>query len=412
MISKLKFTDKSRKILKEIILNTFAFGLYTFTQQLLLMPILSRTTSDSIYASFIVFITVANVLTNSLGGQVGVTRQINYNVSAEDNNESNYFIIQFISSFIIIIVILITSIYLDYDFLSTIFAMYIVIISNIRFYLRAILRMNDKYKELIYQNILYLLGVVIGLALNYLHTNIWFPLLVGETIAFVYVLFKVKIKNICLKYTKNFKRISKTFCNFSFTSFLTNSVSFIDKLIIFPVLGSINLAIYNSANTVSKITAFVVNPVNDVILINVSKSKTENAGKIIKYVIKISIILALILCLVTIPFIYFTGYILYPQYIDGIVSIMIAVSFSSSLSLTALLMKSFILKYTKPVYVAISYLINLITLIILGYFSAKLFGLKGFVWSIVIVRFQMVLLFIFILLKSKKKYIQRYVNEF
>lgn len=70
-----KFREtKQGRIVEEILLNLFAFGLYIIAQHVILMPILAKTTTESDYANFIIFITVLNILANSLGAQLGVVR--------------------------------------------------------------------------------------------------------------------------------------------------------------------------------------------------------------------------------------------------------------------------------------------------------------------------------------------------
>lgn len=311
------------------------------------------------------------------------------------------------SSIIIIITLIITGILLKYDWVAILIINYVVLLTSVRFYMRFVYRLENRYNVIVIQNILYLSGVIAGLLLHYHINFIWFPVIIGETLAFTYSLLSYKIKKSNLGITPLFKETSKDFASFSLTSVLTNSISFIDKLLIYPLLGAASLAVYNAGSTVSRMMNLFVTPINDVILVHISKTKDTSAKKIIGFVLWISLLLSLGIFIITIPTIYVLIYILYPQYLREIIPILLSLSIIASLGAVTAILRSFIIRYVKAIY--LSYVITTILIIVMGYYGAIYYGIIGFAWSVVIAR---VLLFIiFIILLVRKRNAQVILND-
>lgn len=392
---------KQGKIIEEILLNLFAFGLYIIAQHVILMPILAKTTKEANYANFIIFITVLNILANSLGSQLGVVRQIKAKDYEQHDKRLDFETLHVFSSIIIIITLVITGLQLKYDWVAILIINYVVLLTSIRFYMRFVYRLENRYNVIIIQNILYLIGVILGLILHHQFNFIWFPVLIGETLAFTYSILSYKIKKSNFGITPLFKETSKDFTSLSLTSVLTNSISFIDKLLIYPLLGAVSLAVYNAGSTVSRMMSLFVTPINDVILVHISRTKETSAKKIIGFVLWISLLLLAGIFIVTIPIIYILIYILYPQYLADIMSILLSLSIVASLGAVTAILRSFIIRYVKAIYLLISYLITTILIIVMGYYGAIYYGIVGFAWSVVIARVILFIIFMFLLIRKR-----------
>ena len=77
LLSKIKeFLSQDKLFFKDALLNMVAFAIYIVSQQLVLLPAFSKLLGEESYANVIIFIAVLNVFGNVLGGQIGVTRQL------------------------------------------------------------------------------------------------------------------------------------------------------------------------------------------------------------------------------------------------------------------------------------------------------------------------------------------------
>ena len=61
MIQKIVMKNILNKNIRDFSVYTFAFGLYVFSQQVLIMPIISRNTNEEIFSEIILFITFFNI---------------------------------------------------------------------------------------------------------------------------------------------------------------------------------------------------------------------------------------------------------------------------------------------------------------------------------------------------------------
>lgn len=340
-----------------------------------------------------------NLICNSVGSQLGVTRQVG--ISKGDNSIIYKKILNILSIIISIISIIFLAI-LKYKITDIILLTVIVILTNYRFYVRYIFRINNNYKKIIIQNMIYLLGITIGLILFYIKKIIWMPMMIGEIFCFIYDYSQIKNFHLKKQSIVDNKEIIKTFSGYSVSTILSNAANLIDKILIAPLLGQFNLIVYSIGTTVSKILALVTNPINDVILAWISKPNAS-AKKIIEMVVKMSIIFVILCSIITVPIIYFTTKILYSKYIENIEKIMILLSISGSISFVSSMMKSFVVRYAKSIKLVNIYVIHIIIFAVFGFIGAKVYGLNGFIVSTIITRFQLWLSFLILLYKIIKK---------
>ena len=401
-----KYINKYRNIFIDIFLNTMAFGLYTLAQQVILLPILAKKVDVEIFASIIILIMVINIISNVFGGQLGVVRQIKDKDYGNKKDLNDFYILMIVSSILIFFILFFVSNILKYEIQLFIIIALLIIVTNFRFYLRAIFRLENTYTKLIIQNTVYLVGIIVGLVLMNVINMPILPLIIGEVFALVYSIFNITIVKPCFQKSDKFSSTFKDYIGLSIASVFTNSVSFVDRILTYPLLGPSSLAVYNAGSTVAKISAFIINPLNDVVLVQLSKSRSQEINNIINIIIKGSLIIILILSILTIPVIYLLSLILYPQFVSKITSIIIYLSVSFSVGIATHIMKSFILTYTKSYKLSIVYAVNLISMAILGWIGAKFYGLEGFAAAILIVRIQTWVLFVY-LLKSRKKEVMK-----
>lgn len=397
---------KYKSLLNDVIINAIAFCIYTFAQQILLLPILSKILDKDSYASLVIFISLLNLVCSVLGGQLGAVREIrNLDYKKEKSYDDFRILLKYISILVFVFMFLALLI-MKYPFYQVILLSLLALLTNIRFYIQCFFRIKEQYTKLVKQNICYLVGISLGLYIAYITNNFIFPLLIGELLAFIYVLFNTNIINKKLNRTPLFKTTIKKYFYLSSASLLSNSLTFIDKIIVFPLLGPISLAAYYAGTTLSKIIYLIINPINSVLLVKLSNS-SNNGLKIISKVLELSIPLVIIISLINIPVIYLSSLILYGQYLNIIKGILIYLSIACAFDTITSIMNSLVLRYAESHEITIVYIIHIIIFTICGIVGAKYFGLKGFVISSIITKFELWLSFIVLLIINRNKIIKR-----
>lgn len=390
-----KLIKKYKTFFVDIFLNTLAFGIYIFSQQIILLPLLAKYTPEAVYAKYLIYISLLNLLCNSVGSQLGVTRQIG--VDDQDREEEYFTALTILSTLVGIVSIIFLAI-IDYGIIEIIVLTTTILLSNRRCYVRYLYRMEGKYQNIIYQNMLYLFGIGVGLLAFYFKVIFWLPMMLAEIATLVYDLTQRKVSIKPLKYTSGVKNIFKKFSGYNISNLLSNACTLIDKILISPLLGQFNLIVYTVGNTVSKFMALITNPIEDVILTWISKLK-NNSSKIIILAINFSLIMIVVFSVVTVPIIYLVTKILYSQYLVNVKDIMYYLSISGAISFASSMMKSFVVRYSKSIKLVNVYLIHIIVFTVFGYVGVKLYGLTGFVISTIFSRLQLLIAFIVILKK-------------
>lgn len=395
-----KILKTHRFFLKDASLNMVAFAIYIFSQQILLLPILARILDANSYANIIIFINIMNVFCNVLGGQLGVTHQLQKKQYEKQEDERNDFaIFMLIFSFLITICFGVILSCMRFEKISIVFLTFTVLISNYRLYIRYYFRINSKYNFTILQNIFYMFGMLAGLGLLKVMDCMWLPVFMAEVFAFAYTLFVIPTPKFALKKSLYFNKTAKRYLGLGSADVLTNMVTLVDKLLVFPLLGAYSLAVYNAGTSISKVTALIMNPLNEVLLVRLSKAREKGLAGLLKMLIIVSLIVSIIMFVLLIPIIYVFSYILYRQYLDAICTIIFLLSLRCAIGITTSVMKSFILRYAKPSQLTKCYLFNLVILAVGGYWGAKFGGLVGFTSAMVLGQVTLWGMFVLILAK-------------
>lgn len=401
-----KFFNKTVKQLKsnklffrDAFLNMLAFAIYIFSQQIVLFPIMAKLLDSESYAGMILYITIMNVFCNVLGGQLGVTHQLQRNLYGENTTDesSDFTVLMLGASALIMICFPFIAAILGFDALTNFFITITVLLSNFRLYIRYYFRVCGAFDRMITQNLFYLVGILIGIGLYFLLKVMWLPLLLGEVAGLIYTTLAVPRRIVKPRKTNFFVPTLRRYAGLGSADALTNMVTLIDKLLIYPLLGAYSLAVYNAGTATSKVAALLTNPLNEVILVKLSKGTDNGYSKLIKNVIKVSAMAIAVIFVAMIPIIYLLSYALYRQYLAEICSIILLLSFSCAVGTTSSIMKSFILKYAKPQQITTCYLVNVCLLGVCGVAGAKFFGLIGFASAMAVSRIELWISFVYVL---------------
>lgn len=401
----MKFIKKYKSFLSDVILNMIGFGIYIVAQQIILLPILAKTVSDDIYSKFVLYISILNVVCNVTGGELGNVRLVRDSDYREKNLIGDFTrILVVISPIIAIIVMPILIFYVKYSVLGTILLTVTMLMTNIRLYSTCYYRLEKKYQKVIIQNIFYLVGIVISLIVFFYYNNIYLLLFIPEFISVFYALKNSDLLKMKMKKTIELINTIKKFIKLGVVSLLTNLMDYFDKFLIYPIFGAGSVAVYYAVNSMSKIANLITNPMSGVILSWVSNTNTkESKNEILKATLIANIPVLLITTIITAPLTYVALKILYIQYLQDALILIIPIALTTAFSVAATLIKSVLLKYSNTNKLVGTYFIYFVVFIILSYYLSKLNGLQGFAIANLISRILLWILFIILLTISKKE---------
>lgn len=368
-----KILNKYSFIFSDMFLNMIGFGIYILSQKIILLPILAKQINDSTYASLTLFISILNIFCNVTGGELGNVRLIRNNDYKKNNVIGDFSRILLVISLVITIVAFPIFIYLKYSIKSIIFFILTILMANIRLYATCFYRLKKEYLKVIYQNLLYLFGIVISIIVFDYTKETSIVLLIPEAICLIYALANSDLIKMGLSKTTEMMNTVKKFMGLGTISLLVNMMNYFDSFLIYPILGSEQVAIYYAVNSVSNITALLTNPMSNVILSWISNTKEEMKSKIIKIALIINVPLIITVTIITIPLTYFSMYILYNQYLDKIIWLIILISISTAFGTAGTFTKTILLKFTKTSNLVGVYFMYFIILFTMGTILSRMY---------------------------------------
>lgn len=400
----MNFIKKYKNFFSDMILNMIGFGIYIIAQQILLLPILAKIVDDTIYSNIVLYISILNVVCNVTGGELGNVRLVRDSAYKEKNVHGDFTRILLSISPIITVIVFPILIYLKYSIIGSILYTLTILMANVRLYATCFYRLEKKFNKVIIQNIFYLIGIILSLILFKFIGNIYLLLFIPECVSLIYALKNSDILIMGLKKTNEMKKTIRKFGGLGFVSLLTNLMNYFDKFLIYPMFGATSVAVYYAVNSMSKIASLITNPMSSVILSWVANSdEKKNKKKILKMTLISNIPILLVVTIITIPLTYIALRILYSQYMEDALVLIIPIAITTAFGTAATLIKSVLLKYTNTNKLVVTYIIYFAIFSLLGYNLSKSQGLIGFTVANLIAKIILWGLFIILLIISKKE---------
>lgn len=393
--------NKIKDFIKDIFVNTASFGIYIIAQQLILMPIMSKNLSQEAHAKYIIYISVFAIISNVLGSELGIVRQVRSDIKkGKIYNRILFLLIPFILG-----ISFVALYFLKYNLLDIIFLTITITLANIRLYSASYFRMNKDFYKVLLLNTIYLVGIVIGVVLHKRFEYIWMPTLIAEIFTFIYCLINTDITKEGIGKNSD-KEILKTFRDLGFISLLVNGIVYFDKILIYPILGATAVTLYYSTTSMSKVINLITNPLYGVILSWIKDRDEKFKAKILSLIIKINIPVVIFTFIISAPLTYIALKILYSQYFDAATYLIIPVCIGLSFSVASSLVKAVLLKYIESKKLVKAYVIYFIIFISSAIIMSRLIGLMGFAYSNVISKICLWIIFLLLLKKCNKNELQ------
>lgn len=394
--------NNRKKFFWDVIQNTLAFGVYIGTFHLIMMPYLARTLAVSINAQLLMYIMFANILTMSMGNELGILYQILAGRTLEGNHESDLLrLLNWTNGFLILFMgtVLTT---LGFPFVVTLFLTLTTVFTNIRFYIQGYLRFAKDFKTIGFGNLWYLLGVLLSIGVFQFTTILyWIVLFLAEGFSTVYLFVKAK-KHLLVSAPKSetFGQSRKEYVELIGATLLTNIPTYADKLLVLPLLGDVTMSAYYAGTVLSKMLFLVINPINGVLLSWLSSDQTTNEKKVIARQLKANSVVLILVFFLSVPMIYVMMLIFYPQFLNQVIPILLPLAAISSFSIASSLLRVVFLRYFNLMALKYINILHIFTFLIASLLGAKYFGLIGFTYGVGFSKFVLWLSFFWILTKK------------
>lgn len=386
-----------KKFFIDIIINLLSSFLLIGLIQLIIFPLISSKFGVQKFAEIVMLYGMVTVIVNSTGNSLNNTYLLDRN---EQKNYNRIFIYMCLQSFVACFIFLFAS---NQSVITFLFLCILVVFQSIRVYAMVVFRENLNYIKMLKSTVWIIIGNLIGLFLfNYF--NYWeLIFIIGDLFGIIYIQTKTKFIKISISRASDYLALKKNYNDLVFSNIISNSIVYLDRLIILPLLGAYNLAIYYPASTVSKMLMMIVTP-----MVTVGLTYLSKFDKPLKKLYKLTIIslcfflvISFFVLKVTSPIII---EILYPDLLDDSLIYLDIISATVLISIASSVLNTFLMRISS---FKIQKNINMFILIIyfpLSVIMSKYLGLMGFCISTLIINvIKLIIIFIFGNLKIRRE---------
>lgn len=267
-------------------------------------------------------------------------------------------------------------------------------------YIFAQYRLELNYKKILINNIILVVGYFIGLGLFFAVQKWQVVMICAYLLGGIYDFFNTTFIREPVRITPMFRDTAKKISLLTCSHALSSTITYFDKLVLYPILGGVSVSVYNTAAIMGKILILVSSPLNSVLLsylvredtLKINFNKKKIAGAIGLLMIAYCACIA-----VGFPLTSF----LYPDWANEshkYIPLTVAVS---GLSLLSNLLNTVVIRFYKTYFQVIIQSVNLVVYAVCALVFMHFWSLLGFCIGSLIAGIIRMLLLLIIILKVK-----------
>lgn len=228
------------------------------------------------------------------------------------------------------------------------------------------------------------LGYIIGLLLSNFFGNWILAFLTGELFSSIYLIMTTDFVREEISITSRFKNVSYDYAQLTISNISGNLLLYLDRLLINPILGSSQVAVYYAASIVGKMMGIIIQPLTGVFLSYIARSDKNSGWIHFKKTFFLSVISAIGIYVITIVSAPFLIKLLYTDLYENAINIYKLANLGAIIQVCGNLLQPVLFKYCKLWWQNILQLVYAITYITLGIYLMNEQGLYGFAYAVII----------------------------
>ncbi|MEF9989250.1 MAG: hypothetical protein RR716_01885 [Christensenellaceae bacterium] len=398
-----------KKFASNTVINVLGMVVYTAAQQLLIYPILAKSMASDGYGRVLLLMGFCNICSIMFGTALHNARlvvDIDYRKKGYNGDFAPLFVIACILDCIAVFG---ATYFFDSSFNGTETSLLCIlsIFETFRFYYSVKYMLALDFKKMFLQNLFYAIGAVIGIIIfSVFHTSWLVPFMCSALTACIYTVFSAKIKEERFVWTPQVKKTLKVYLSFMITLFLGNAVSYLDRLVLYPLMGGTDVAVYSTAVFFGKSIGIFLLPLSNVLLAYFAKRESIGRGTFVKLALLfIGVGMAFYLLTLTGIAEWVTG-ILYPTLIQGAVPYIMVGNLAAIILGVSIMMQPAVMRFCNARWQPIIQGVNIALSLGLGVIWLQSYGLMGFCVATVVANLvKVIMMFVVgtISLKTQKR---------
>lgn len=372
------------RISKDFLLNILASILSTGIMQLIVYPRLAIELSADEYGIMLTIMGYVSVITLAFGNNLCNSRILQEHIYEENGMKGDFQILVTLMAVLSSIAISICCIKIDISNAILTSIIFMTLVTILKSYYLVVYRIKIDYKKNLLANLFIGLGYVVG-ALIVIKFMSWpWVFTCGCLFGLCYIWKSTKIMREPFVKTELFGKSSKIVFILAFSGLISNVTTYLDRFMIYPLLGSKMVSVYATAAFFSKSLNLVLAPITTVFLSYLTSKKIVLDQK--KYLFLNCGIIVLGMLFWTVAFSVgknITGY-LYPTLIEDAADFIPYASLGITIGIVSSFSSIVVLAYAPVRWQTILPFIRIVLYLTTGYFLIIKRGLLGLCMGIII----------------------------
>lgn len=377
---------RKSNLIIDFALNIIAAMLPIIFLQIIAYPYMAKMLSREMYGVALTLIGIANVVMQVSGTGINNARILNEAEYKQKKLTGDYNIIVIGIAIINIVVMIVILKLINQSISSLTFIMLLLFVElgMLKSYLTAEYNIKINFKKVLQSNIFLVIGYGVGI------------LAFGITKEWSYIFFIGMLSTVAFQFgttsllsegfgkTILFKKTLSSILTISFSSLMISLVTYADRLLLYPLMGASQVAIYYTAAIFGKLIGMGLGPVSSVLLSYFSK-ETRMDNKRFWKMNCINFLLCGLFYIITLFLAEPITGMLYPTIIEGAKPYIHIANLAAVITASTSLVQPTILKFCKLKWQIYIQLFHIITYITLSLVMVQLYGMIGFAYASVFV---------------------------
>ncbi len=387
-----------KKIFFDVVLSIASTFIPLFGLQFIILPQVSQKIGAESYGQMLAIVALFNLFGSAFGSVLNNSKLIQNNKYKMLNLTGDFNNILLIYVIIDIILITVTSpIYWgSYNLNLPLFFM--IIISSVflilQYYMTSEYRIKLNYKFILSNSIIQLIGYLIGFV-AFMITKKWvYIYLISFSFSVVFIIKTTSILKESFYRTAEFNSTFKQTNILLGSGILVSLGGYIDKLIIFPLLGGAALSIYYVSTILGKTISMAIGPITSVLLSYLSQFKkfSHKNFKVMVLVVSSTGVFGYFIILSVSEFILT---LLYPQFVNEALKYIPVTTATIVINIIASFINPVIMKFTNAKWQIYIYGVHLVSYVLFSVLMQINYGLYGFCIGLLISQIIKLLIMLF-----------------
>lgn len=266
---------KKLAVIKQFIYNVVATALPTIVLQLVVLPFIALKMEGDIYGLLLTIVAVVMMVAAGCGNVLNNVQMLSNNEYEEKKVVGDYGII-FSGSLLVLSVITIGTSYF-YGIASVTEHLLILVLAITMFakeYYIVRFWIDLDYLGILKCNAFCVFGYIIGMLIYWVGGNWQYIYILGNVFGLTYIVKVYGIPAHFMTRTILFGKTLKKFFALTVATILTRSLQYVDRLLLYPLLGGEKVTIYYVSTLIGKTISIALGPINSFLLSQLAKKNT------------------------------------------------------------------------------------------------------------------------------------------